>query len=1059
MNAGKAIYYLLSNASSVTDICGTRIYPELAEQEAPTPFVVYEVISVDPDDTNDGPAKLDEVSIDITAVADSYDTCADLASAIRSAIDRVRGTYNGVNVDSIQYSTTDTDVFDSPRRYAMTAGFIIRISRDDAQIATGQPIDLLTILRLADTPSTYGTTGQALVMNAEGDALEWGDAASALGSLTDVNLDDPQDHEALVYDQDTATWINGASTKIGIRVINQTGGPLFRGSPVKAVGVQGDQIQVALFFAASDDGKRFVGLLDSDLANGATGYARQTGMIYNLNTSAFNVGDILYPTNQAVGTLNNGLDFMQAFPPNGGAGGTPVTIAAAIVVRKHAHTGRVYVRTWTPSLSLGALDDVNLDVAVLGNPNALVYDGSKWIKGTPTMLLSSLRNVSQGTDDPPVGSILTWNNSTSEWIATPKASFLPSADAYFLNRYTFEAIAARQAADATLTIERYLSVQADGHGEELTQQTDTPTSGNKIVRKIWHKAVSFEDSDVSTWTLVHTFADDTAYADTTATFDALLTAATYGSIPFSLAQTWEDVPAFTGLLDTYSGAAAAYSLRLLDSTYTGDAIRVRRASDNAEQDIGFTDNELDTSALATFCAGTDGFVKTWYDQSGNGNHATQTTASAQPKIYDASTGVITQNGKPAAYWDGSNDYLQTTYDNANDYTAFWVQVSLSGVRGQVIGRGTSGARHVVGWSTSNSVFHYRGGAADIQASGAAAQYIGYALSKPSSADCRIGYNGTTGGTSALIGTDQLVDMVIGAERSSFTNYGNSHIQEVILYPSDQSANRSGIETNINTAFSIYGQSPTGFLADYPGAAAAYSLRQLISTATYAVAVRRSSDNAVLPIGFVNGELDTTTLAAFCSGANGFVAVWFDQSGEGNHATQTTAASQPKIYDAATGVVMENGKPATQFVSKQMTLPASIGVDFSTAWVWRSNNEAANQLVINTQVDCYYNPGAPKNYRLFFGGTLYQWTANESPAPILPSNQTAVWMNYSTSASWFMRTNGIEKSFSAGASFTPSNGVLGQFCDAQIQEVIIWNSNQSANRAGIESNINDHYSIY
>jgi len=41
-----------------------------------------------------------------------------------------------------------------------------------------------------------------------------------LGDLENVNLDDLQDHEALVYDQDTATWINGASTKIGIRVIN-----------------------------------------------------------------------------------------------------------------------------------------------------------------------------------------------------------------------------------------------------------------------------------------------------------------------------------------------------------------------------------------------------------------------------------------------------------------------------------------------------------------------------------------------------------------------------------------------------------------------------------------------------------------------------------------------------------------------------------------------------------------------------------------------------------------------------------------------------------------------
>jgi hypothetical protein len=53
---------------------------------------------------------------------------------------------------------------------------------------------------------------------------------------------------------------------------------------------------------------------------------------------------------------------------------------------------------------------------------------------------------------------------------------------------------------------------------------------------------------------------------------------------------------FTGLLDDYPNAAAAYSLRLLRTAYTGDAIRVRRASDNTEQDIGFV-NELDTAAL------------------------------------------------------------------------------------------------------------------------------------------------------------------------------------------------------------------------------------------------------------------------------------------------------------------------------------------------------------------------------------------------------------------------------------------------------------------------------
>ena len=43
------------------------------------------------------------------------------------------------------------------------------------------------------------------------------------------------------------------------------------------------------------------------------------------------------------------------------------------------------------------------------------------------------------------------------------------------------------------------------------------------------------------------------------------------------------------LLDTYPNAAVAYSLRKLRTAYTGAAIRVRRSSDNAEQDIGFND--------------------------------------------------------------------------------------------------------------------------------------------------------------------------------------------------------------------------------------------------------------------------------------------------------------------------------------------------------------------------------------------------------------------------------------------------------------------------------------
>ena len=132
------------------------------------------------------------------------------------------------------------------------------------------------------------------------------------------------------------------------------------------------------------------------------------------------------------------------------------------------------------------------------------------------------------------------------------------------------------------------------------------------------------------------------------------------------------------LLDTYSGAAAAYSLRLLRSAYTGNAIRVRRASDNTEQDIGFVDNELDTSALTTFCSGTDGFVETWYDQSGNGYDATQGTASNQPQIVSSGS-VLTENGKPCVNFTGTNKRMQTIDNNLffNDCTISYVSRSIS----------------------------------------------------------------------------------------------------------------------------------------------------------------------------------------------------------------------------------------------------------------------------------------------------------------------------------------------------------------------------------------------
>lgn len=107
--------------------------------------------------------------------------------------------------------------------------------------------------------------------------------------------------------------------------------------------------------------------------------------------------------------------------------------------------------------------------------------------------------------------------------------------------------------------------------------------------------------------------------------------ATYSSINLS-------VP----ILDQISTSpSSAYSLRKLRTGYTGFAVRVRRSSDNSEQNIGFIGNNFDIASLTSFVGANTGFVTTLYDQSGSGINLTQATALNQPVIVSA--GVF-QNG-------------------------------------------------------------------------------------------------------------------------------------------------------------------------------------------------------------------------------------------------------------------------------------------------------------------------------------------------------------------------------------------------------------------------------
>lgn len=151
MTAGKAIYSILTSSSDVNALTGLRIYPEIAPPEAAAPFAVYTIDSVEPEPTKDATSRLDEVRTTIYVVGDNYATVQDAAEAIRAAIDRARGTFNGVGLDSANYDSEEITWDDNARQYVQEQRFTLRISRTGTIPNTGT--DMITIQETDGTPS------------------------------------------------------------------------------------------------------------------------------------------------------------------------------------------------------------------------------------------------------------------------------------------------------------------------------------------------------------------------------------------------------------------------------------------------------------------------------------------------------------------------------------------------------------------------------------------------------------------------------------------------------------------------------------------------------------------------------------------------------------------------------------------------------------------------------------------------------------------------------------------------------------------------------------------
>ena len=274
---------------------------------------------------------------------------------------------------------------------------------------------------------------------------------------------------------------------------------------------------------------------------------------------------------------------------------------------------------------------------------------------------------------------------------------------------------------------------------------------------------------------------------------------------------------FTGILDEYSGAAAAYSVRRLSSTYTGAALRVRRVSDGTEQDIGFNaSNELDTDALTTFVNGGAGFVSKWYNQSGDPTYDLSVAASGQPRIASASGVVILENGKPCLTFNGSSHYLTLggTEDAGmlGDISVFSVNKNLGTSTSVVISTGLTGSStaKVIQWAlTGNTSNRYIGTTSDgttrinqeVTATNYGSQVL-VSMINDESGNLQLFADGvaSNGETAVAPMNDANYALEVGRDPFRASYYFSGTQQELILYRS--LPNRTGIESNIATHYGI-----------------------------------------------------------------------------------------------------------------------------------------------------------------------------------------------------------------------------------------------------------------
>jgi len=258
------------------------------------------------------------------------------------------------------------------------------------------------------------------------------------------------------------------------------------------------------------------------------------------------------------------------------------------------------------------------------------------------------------------------------------------------------------------------------------------------------------------------------------------------------------------MLDLFPDAEVGHSLRKLRNGYTGSCIRVRRSSDNAEQDIGFnSNNTIDLVTLNSFVGSDSAYIVIWYDQSLNGNNFIQSVQLNQFRI--VVSGVTeTSNGFPTIYAYSLDSSMESSsLSHLSEGEMFMI------VEGDTI----YGSKASWNFGSDIQVCHYPYISTDIYENFGSNTRRGPYTPVTDIGDMNI-YNvlsannnwkvfvnneALTAATSNVVSfsTSPILGKHYGRNSSQFK------ITELIIYPTNKDTDRGDIKTSLNDYYAMY----------------------------------------------------------------------------------------------------------------------------------------------------------------------------------------------------------------------------------------------------------------